>query len=108
MKAVGVARDQCRAIAADCFKKHGVEKYFIHGIGHFLGLSTHDVADATQPLQVGDVITIEPGLYMPDEPLGIRIEDDFLITADGCECLSRQLPRTADDVENFFAQSAKL
>lgn len=95
-------------IAVECFKKHGLEKYFIHGIGHFLGLSTHDVGDVTQPLQAGDVITIEPGLYMPDDPLGIRIEDDFLITSDGCQCLSEQLPRTSDEVEKFFAQHAKL
>ena len=58
--------------------------YFPHSIGHFLGLDTHDVGDSDIPLAPGMVLTIEPGIYVPDEGIGIRIEDDYLVTEDGC------------------------
>lgn len=74
-------------LAREYLKKLGYDKYFIHGIGHFLGLDVHDVADWRVPLEVGDVITIEPGVYIPNEDIGVRIEDDFLITATGCRVL---------------------
>jgi len=76
-----------------------LEKYFIHDIGHFLGLDVHDVGDVTLPLQAGDVITIEPGLYIPEENIGIRIEDDYLITENGAECLSEKLSKSIEDIE---------
>jgi Xaa-Pro aminopeptidase len=75
-------------------------QYFIHGLGHQLGLDAHDpgAADET-PLEAGMVITNEPGIYIPDESLGVRIENDYVITADGADNLSADLPTAADDIE---------
>jgi Xaa-Pro aminopeptidase len=61
--------------------------YFPHSIGHFLGLDTHDVGDADMPLEPGMILTIEPGIYIQEESIGIRIEDDYLVTEMGCERL---------------------
>ena len=73
--------------------------FFIHGIGHFLGLETHDVGGEDPTLEPGMVLTIEPGVYLPGEGVGIRIEDDYLITEDGAQCLSEGLPRSPEEVE---------
>jgi len=68
----------------------------------------HDAVDEnSRPLEPGMVITVEPGIYIPEENLGIRIEDDVLITETGCELLSRDLPRRAEEVERFMANSHK-
>ena len=75
---------------------------FIHGMGHHLGLETHD-ASPDAPLEVGAVITIEPGIYLPKESVGIRIEDDVAVTATGYELLTPGIPRSADDVERAMA-----
>lgn len=71
---------------------------FFHGLGHSFGLDVHDPEDLTQPFPAGAVVTIEPGIYLPGR-FGVRIEDDFLITARGYEHLSSGLPRTIDAVE---------
>jgi Xaa-Pro aminopeptidase len=63
------------------------QSYFPHAIGHFLGLDVHDVGDYTQPLQAGMVITVEPGIYIPEESIGVRIEDDILLTKTGAKVL---------------------
>ena len=86
-------------------KKGGYDKYFIHSIGHFLGLEVHDVGNSKKPLQEGDVITIEPGIYIPDENIGIRIEDNFWIIKDGSICLSEDLPRHPDAIEKMVTQT---
>lgn len=86
-------------LAHEFLKKYELNDYFVHGIGHFLGMDVHDVGDFASPLREGDVITIEPGIYLPDENIGIRIEDDFVITADGSLCLSPNLPKKAADIE---------
>jgi Xaa-Pro aminopeptidase len=65
-----------------------IRKYFPHATSHFLGINVHDVGDYTKPLQPGVVITCEPGIYVPEEGIGVRIEDDVLITAKGNEVLS--------------------
>ena len=93
-------------IAVNFFKKHGYEKYFIHGIGHFLGLDVHDVGDGIIPLQEGDIITIEPGLYIPEKQLGIRIEDNYWIVDQTTPvCLSEAIPKSIQAVEEMVQQS---
>ena len=84
--------------------KHGLNKdvseYYFHGVSHYLGLDTHDVGSGMPiTLEKGNVITNEPGLYIEDEGLGIRIEDDLLITDDGCEVLSIEIPKSIEDIE---------
>lgn len=59
---------------------------------HFLGLDTHDAADYKQPLKAGMVLTVELGIYIPDDNIGVRIEDDVLVTDDGIKVLSSGLP----------------
>lgn len=70
-----------------------VRKFFPHRTSHFLGLDAHDAGDYEQPLKPGAVLAVEPGIYIPDEGIGVRIEDDVLITADGVKVLTSNLPR---------------
>lgn len=70
-----------------------IRHYYPHATSHFLGLNVHDVGDYTLALEPGNVLTVEPGIYIPEEGIGVRIEDDVLITKDGIEILSRALPR---------------
>ncbi len=79
-------------------------RYFIHGIGHFLGLEAHDPGGEGRTLEPGMVITNEPGIYIPGESLGVRIEDDYLVTADGAENLSADLPVRPEDVEALMGR----
>jgi Xaa-Pro aminopeptidase len=99
------------SIAADYINTHGKDKdgkplgkYFVHGLGHGLGLNVHDPTDFRQPLKAGMTITIEPGIYIRDENLGVRIEDDVLVTADGHRLMTEKLPRNADEVEKVMAE----
>jgi len=94
-------------VAYDYINTHGRDlhgqqlgQYFIHGLGHYLGLSVHDPGDYNVPLGPGMVFTIEPGIYIPEESLGVRIEDDFYVDKNGKLInLSDALPSTAEDVE---------
>jgi Xaa-Pro aminopeptidase len=70
-----------------------VRAYFPHATSHFLGLDAHDAGEYDEPLRPGAVITVEPGIYIREEAIGVRIEDDILITEDGCSVLSAKLPR---------------
>ena len=82
-----------------------VRKYYFHGVSHSLGLDTHDVGlEHTDKLVPGCVITVEPGLYLEEEEIGIRIEDDVLVTVNGCEILSKEIIKEVDDIELFFAK----
>lgn len=94
-------------LAVKFLAKRGYDKYFPHGIGHYLGLDVHDVGDYSLPLQEGDVITIEPGIYIAAESIGIRIEDNYWITKDGAVCLSENLPKEADDIEDVVQQALR-
>lgn len=98
-------------VAMDYINAHGKDgkgeplgKYFIHGLGHPVGLNVHDLGDPTQPLAPGMVFTIEPGIYIPEEKLGVRIEDTYSVAADGkLVCLSCGVPKNADEVERMMA-----
>jgi Xaa-Pro aminopeptidase len=97
-------------IAADYISSHGKDKngnslgqYFTHSIGHHVGLDVHDPENAAIPLAAGMIITIEPGIYIPEENLGVRIEDMVLVTENGAKILSAALPREADEIERAMA-----
>ncbi len=78
-----------------------VRKYYMHSIGHHLGLDTHDVGTRTSVLEPGMVITIEPGIYIDEESIGVRIEDDVLVTEDGFRVLSSNIPKEVEDLEKI-------
>src|SRR6267378_59220 len=82
-------------------------QYFIHGLGHHIGLDVHDPGEYCTPLRPGMVITVEPGIYIPEENLGVRIEDDVLITESGYKFLSERLTRDPDEIEKIMAAAAK-
>lgn len=81
-----------------------ISKYYFHTFGHHLGLDDHDVGDYSVPLAPGMMVTNEPGLYIPEESIGIRIEDDLLVTEDGCENLAKDIIREVDDIEHYMAE----
>ena len=81
----------------------GFGDYFIHGTSHHLGLETHDAGDVHRPLVEGSVITVEPGIYIPDEEIGLRIEDDVLVTAGDPRVLSQAIPSSVEEIERRMA-----
>jgi Xaa-Pro aminopeptidase len=81
-------------------------QYFIHGLGHSIGLDVHDPGEYCKPLEPGMVVTVEPGIYIPEENLGVRIEDDILITETGYKFLSERLPRDPAEIEKVMADAA--
>jgi Xaa-Pro aminopeptidase len=121
LEALKPGADMCRKgkqslykISYDYINSHGKDlsgrplgQYYIHGLGHNIGLDVHDPGDSCKPLMPGQVVTMEPGIYIPEENLGVRIEDDVLITETGYELLSRRLPRTADEIEKIMGEAAK-
>jgi Xaa-Pro aminopeptidase len=106
--------DSLYQVAYDYINAHGKDlhgqplgQYFIHGLGHYIGLNVHDPGDYTVPLGPGMAFTIEPGIYIPEENLGVRIEDDFLVSQDGKLIkLSEALPSKPDDVEKQMEQKS--
>jgi Xaa-Pro aminopeptidase len=98
-------------VAYDYINSHGKDlhgeplgKYFIHGLGHYVGLAVHDPDDYSVPLGPGAVFTIEPGIYIPEEKLGVRIEDTLYVDANGkLVNLGAALPHTADEVERAMS-----
>ena len=89
-------------LAVEFLKERGYGDYFNHLIGHFIGLDVHDVGDYKEPLKEGDVFTLEPGIYIPKERMGIRIEDNYWMTKDGAICLSDELPRESYAIEEMM------
>jgi len=81
-------------------KEEEVGKYYMHGVSHHLGIDVHDVTvPEKDKLTPGMIITNEPGLYIDEEEIGIRVEDDLLITENGCEVLSKDIVRTVEEIE---------
>ena len=103
--------DSLHDVAYNYINTHGKDlhgealgKYFIHGLGHYVGLNVHDTGDYDVPLGPGTVFTLEPGIYIPEEKLGVRIEDILYVGQDGKLInLTGDLPHTADDVERSMA-----
>jgi Xaa-Pro aminopeptidase len=100
-------------ISFDYINSHGADlhgkklgQYYIHGLGHNIGLDVHDPGSYCKPLEPGMVVTMEPGIYIPEENLGVRIEDDVLITETGYELLSKRLPRDPAEIEKVMADGA--
>ena len=77
-------------------------KYFMHGLGHPLGLDVHDVGDNNQPFASGTVLTVEPGIYLPDEGFGVRLEDDIVVTEKGPINLMEKTPIETDEIESIM------
>lgn len=78
-----------------------ITRYYMHGVSHFLGLDTHDLGGRNAILEVGNVITVEPGIYIPEENLGVRIEDDVLVTESGNCVLSHNIPKEISEIEEI-------
>ena len=89
--------------ARQVITKAGYGDWFIHGTGHHLGLEVHD-ASPDAPLAPGAIVTVEPGIYIPDERIGIRIEDDVLVTPNGRRVLGPAIPKTVAEIERAMAQ----
>ena len=77
-------------------------KYYMHGLGHPLGLDVHDVGDMNVPFAPGTVLTVEPGIYIPDEGFGVRLEDDIVVTENGPVNLMEKIPIEADEIESIM------
>jgi Xaa-Pro aminopeptidase len=120
MAAIKPGMDMCQKggkslhkISYDYINSHGKDQhgnplgqYYIHGLGHNIGLNVHDPGDYCKPLQPGMVVTMEPGIYIPEENLGVRIEDDVLVTETGYKLLSERLPRDPAEIEKIMAEAA--
>jgi Xaa-Pro aminopeptidase len=99
-----VAREFIRSSPLRSKDGRTLDTFFIHGLSHYLGMDVHDVGQAGKPLVPGAVFTIEPGIYLPDENLGVRIEDDYVVTESGLVKISRDIPSAADQIEKLMAR----
>ena len=107
--------DVCKRVLAEGLIQMGligdekdVGKYYMHSVSHSIGIDCHDACFAGDVLQPGWIISDEPGLYIDEEETGIRIEDDLLITQDGCEVLSRDIPKDPDEIERIMNSRSKM
>lgn len=101
----GVTAEDVQKHVAEVMKKKGIDARGQRGgIGHYVGLATHDVGPRGVPLQEGMVFAIEPGLYYPEKNLGVRIEDTVLITKDGCEVLTKDVPKEIEEIEKLLSR----
>lgn len=98
----GVYVEDLQARAMEIIREAGYGDYYIHGIGHFVGLDVHDAGLYGEPLEAGMVITVEPGIYIPEKKLGVRIEDEVLVTRRGSRLLTEDLPRSVEGIERMM------
>jgi len=106
----GATLAELTTVAREYLAEHGgnlcgeqtCDRYLVHGVSHWLGMRVHDVGDFRRPLEPGMVVTVEPGIYLPEEHLGVRIEDDVLVTKDGAEVLSAGTPKTVTAIERIM------
>jgi Xaa-Pro aminopeptidase len=103
----------CRKVSFDGLKALGllndfadIGKYVWHGAVHHVGLDTHDVGGYEQPITENMIFTVDAGIYVREWGIGLRIEDNVLVTADGCENLSAAIPSTIEEIENLMADKA--
>ncbi|MFZ1658648.1 MAG: M24 family metallopeptidase, partial [Flavobacteriales bacterium] len=99
---IGLGLLDKKAVAKQDPEKPLYKKYFMHGTSHFLGLDVHDVGLWHEPIVEGMVFTVEPGIYIPEENLGIRIENNILVTKNGQVDLFKNIPREVDEIEAFM------
>jgi Xaa-Pro aminopeptidase len=107
----GVSIWELERIARGFMRKHSdglcgsssCDRYFVHGLSHWLGMDVHDVGNYTAPLEPGMVLTVEPGIYLAEEGLGVRIEDDVLVTESGHDVLSAGAPKSVEEIEALMA-----
>ncbi len=103
-----IVREYMRANSDSLCGTATCDRYFVHGLGHWLGMEVHDVGSIDTPLAAGMVLTIEPGVYLPEEQLGVRIEDDVLVTPDGHEVLSAGAPKLPQELETLMGEPAAV
>jgi Xaa-Pro aminopeptidase len=99
----GATMDDLEAAAREVLARFGYDKYLTHGMIHYVGMAVHDGA-LSEPLEPGVVIAVEPGVYLTGKNLGVRIEDTVLVTQDGYEILTRDAPKTIEEIEKLMAE----
>jgi Xaa-Pro aminopeptidase len=103
----GASMQDLQRAAENSLRKAGYLDKFIHGFGHFVGLDVHDAGDYLGPLPAGAVITVEPGVYLPERGFGVRIEDQVLVTETGYRLLTKEFPRKLEDVERWVGEARR-
>ncbi|MFA5526623.1 MAG: aminopeptidase P family protein [Acholeplasmataceae bacterium] len=86
---------------------HEIDKYYYHSLGHYLGLDVHDVGNYAKPIPEGAILTVEPGLYIAEEGIGIRIEDDIVVRKSGNINLSKDIIKEVKDIEDYMKKNRK-
>jgi Xaa-Pro aminopeptidase len=101
----GVSMAELQHVAEESLRRAGYLADFIHGFGHFVGLDVHDAGDTEKPIPVGAIFTVEPGVYLPAQGFGVRIEDEVLMTDHGYRMLTSSIPRKLEEVEAWIARA---
>ena len=101
----GASFEDLDAVAKEVLARHGYDKYTLHGVSHYVGMSVHDTG-ASVRFEPGIVIAVEPGVYLPEKNIGVRIEDTVLVTEDGCEILTGDVPKEMIEIENLMSNGS--